>query len=246
MSKLNTFAELIAEAKRQKQREEELLKEKKQREIAPLLSDMFKTVEKAKIESDKTTAIKKEVVELVKKLESDVENVREPVETASNDEVNTNTSPGEEKRFERLLKQLQNDFATLKRNVDSIPRNVGISTAGSGEVRIARMDDISKVAPKNGDTLVWNASKGLFEYVPINTNNGTITDEEMPYAKRIDFVSDALIYKGEAAVGSLETDPVWRIRKLIIGLDGDVTEVWADGNSNYDNIWTDRLTYTYS
>lgn len=71
-------------------------------------------------------------------------------------------------------------------------------------------------------------------------------EEDMPYAKQTDFVTDNLIYRGEAAVGSLVSAPAWRIRKLVIGVDGDVSETWADGNANFDNVWDDRLSLTYS
>ena len=75
---------------------------------------------------------------------------------------------------------------------------------------------------------------------------GSGGEEEMAYAKQTDFVTDNLIYRGEAAVGSATSASAWRIRKLIIGNDGDVSETWADGNANFDNVWDDRLSLTYS
>jgi hypothetical protein len=68
----------------------------------------------------------------------------------------------------------------------------------------------------------------------------------MPYAKQTDFVTDSLIYRGEAAVGSLTSAAAWRIRKLVLGIDGDVSETWADGDANFDNIWDDRISLSYS
>ena len=69
----------------------------------------------------------------------------------------------------------------------------------------------------------------------------------MAYAKRVDFSADGLtIYKGEAAVGSAESAAAWRIRKLTLNAESDVTEVWADGDANFDNVWDDRLTIIYS
>lgn len=68
---------------------------------------------------------------------------------------------------------------------------------------------------------------------------------EIVFSKRTDIVNDNLIYKGEAYVGSSSANPVWRIRRLTISVDGDVTEEWADGNSNFDNIWNDRGNLTY-
>ena len=71
-------------------------------------------------------------------------------------------------------------------------------------------------------------------------------EEDMVYSKRIDFVSDAELYRGEAAVGSTETAASWRIRKIVLAGDGDVTETWASGTANFDKQWSLRATYTYS
>ena len=71
-------------------------------------------------------------------------------------------------------------------------------------------------------------------------------EDEVPYSKRIDFVSDTLIYRGEAAVGAPESSPSWRIRRIQIGVDGDVTETWANGTALFDQVWTNRASLTYS
>lgn len=78
------------------------------------------------------------------------------------------------------------------------------------------------------------------------TGASGLSAEDEVYSKRVDFVGDDVIYKGEALVGSLVSDGVWRIRKITIGIDGDVTEVWANGLATFVHIWDNRLTYTYS
>lgn len=80
--------------------------------------------------------------------------------------------------------------------------------------------------------------------VDIKDLRDTIND--MKYSARTDFSTDFLIYKGEAAPGSSNTDPVWRIHRLTIGDDGDVIEEWAVGTAVFDKRWSDRLTYSYS
>ncbi|MEK7765004.1 MAG: hypothetical protein AAB368_02090 [bacterium] len=73
------------------------------------------------------------------------------------------------------------------------------------------------------------------------------SEEDVVYSKRTDFITDNEIYKGEAAVGSLTTNAVWRIRKLVISdIDNDITETWAGGTANFDKVWGDRVTYTYT
>ena len=75
-----------------------------------------------------------------------------------------------------------------------------------------------------------------------------VEDANVPYAKRVDFIGDTLIYRAEAVVGSLENAAAWRIRRLTIDVnsDDDIKEEWANGNATFDKIWNDRLTLDYS
>ena len=68
----------------------------------------------------------------------------------------------------------------------------------------------------------------------------------MAQAKRVDFITDTLLYRGEAEPGALENQARWRIRRITIGSDNDVTEEWANGSAEYIHTWDDRLTYDYS
>lgn len=79
------------------------------------------------------------------------------------------------------------------------------------------------------------------------SGSGTIPvlEEAIMYARRIDFITDNLIYRGEAKPGSSDDSPVWRIYRIVISADGDVSESWANGNANFDKAWTDRLTLNY-
>jgi hypothetical protein len=204
-----------------------------------LLSDLFKTVSTAK----KITEKRAQVVDKLDELEANQvseEDIKEIVDSSLDKVVSTT-----EKKLENMVKKLQEDIANLKRHVDSRPTNIMGGTAGSGEVRILRMDDIDLRGLAHGKVMTYDAVLNKIVFKTPDTT-GTGTDEEMPYAKRIDFISDSILYKAEAAVGSDETSPVWRIRKVIIGSDNDVTEVWASGTSEYDKRWSDRLVYSYT
>lgn len=73
------------------------------------------------------------------------------------------------------------------------------------------------------------------------------TEEEVAYAKRIDFESDStIVYKGEAQPGAVDSAAVWRIHRLVLNSEFDVVQTWADGDANFDNIWDDRLSLSYS
>lgn len=71
-------------------------------------------------------------------------------------------------------------------------------------------------------------------------------EEDMVYSKRIDFVGEDVLYRGEATVGTLENSATWRIRKVVIAADGDISETWADGVSTFNKQWTLRTSYNYS
>lgn len=53
-----------------------------------------------------------------------------------------------------------------------------------------------------------------------------------------------ILYIGHAIIGSLESDAVWRIKKLDTTT-GIVME-YADGNDRFDNVWDDRESLSYS
>jgi hypothetical protein len=70
----------------------------------------------------------------------------------------------------------------------------------------------------------------------------------MQYAERHDqdAATPTVAYDGFAAVGSTEGAAVWRIKKTTYALDGDRAVTWADGNANFDNVWTNRASLSYS
>ena len=69
----------------------------------------------------------------------------------------------------------------------------------------------------------------------------------MPYAKRTDVTDDySTVYIGRASVGSSPAEPVWQISKTELGIDDDITVLWADGDAEFNKVWDDRLLLTYS
>lgn len=70
-------------------------------------------------------------------------------------------------------------------------------------------------------------------------------EDVVSYSTRYDQVSTTLAYKGEAIIGASEAAPLWRIQKLVFGVDGDVTITWASGTTDFRFNWTDRATLTY-
>jgi hypothetical protein len=65
------------------------------------------------------------------------------------------------------------------------------------------------------------------------------------FAVVIDEANTTTTYVGEAAVASATSAAVWKIQRLVCS-NGDLTITWADGNVNYDNIWDNRASLSYS
>jgi len=63
-----------------------------------------------------------------------------------------------------------------------------------------------------------------------------------PYTFRTQTVG-GFIYYGVAAVGSVTSGSVWRVFRET---ESDGTILYADGDANFDNIWDNRTSLTYS
>ena len=53
-------------------------------------------------------------------------------------------------------------------------------------------------------------------------------------------------YRGDALPGVATSAASWRIQRMTMQSDGDIDIVFADGNDNFDNIWDNRLSLSYS
>ena len=65
------------------------------------------------------------------------------------------------------------------------------------------------------------------------------------YAKVTDWASATVLYTGWAAPGTAQGTAAWRIRKRTYTGDNSV-DIWADGNNNFDNDWSNRVNLSYS
>ena len=63
---------------------------------------------------------------------------------------------------------------------------------------------------------------------------------------RQDFASATIIYLGYASPGSATTDAVWQIREETLDISGRIVSIlFANGNANLANRWSERATLTY-
>ena len=70
-------------------------------------------------------------------------------------------------------------------------------------------------------------------------------DPNAVYSTRIDDATSTVTYIGQAIVGSSESDSVWQIKRITTT--GSVIDIkFADGDSDFDNVWNDRASLTYN
>lgn len=63
----------------------------------------------------------------------------------------------------------------------------------------------------------------------------------------MDPASATITYVGRAAAGSATSAAVWQLSRLTFDVSGNLTkQEWADGNGNYDNVWDDRASLSYT
>jgi hypothetical protein len=107
-----------------------------------------------------------------------------------------------------------------------------------GAASVNDLADVFARFPNEGDILYYTSG---------SWNNTPIEDVVMKqYKLLMDDVSATVSYIGEALPGSDVADPAWRIKKLDTSSDPEVQVTWADGTADFDKVWNDRATYTYS
>lgn len=136
----------------------------------------------------------------------------------------------------------QSQFIPAGRYVYDAIYTIGIRTIKIIKGTVTVYPNVSKVGTPM-QTYVYSSLEYM-KPAPLVLN---IPEEDIMFSKRIDFVNDNILYRGEAPVGTLDTTPLWRIRKIIFddGDGDDVKESWADGSESFTKIWTNRLNYNY-
>lgn len=70
-------------------------------------------------------------------------------------------------------------------------------------------------------------------------------NERKEVQKRFDEASASVTYVGEARAGLLDSEVGWRIYKFET-VSTITTKKWAQGTLDYDKVWDDRASYSYS
>lgn len=127
-------------------------------------------------------------------------------------------------------------------NVDTIDHTVNISmvsVSGMGVAPFVMQSTLLLAGERmeyvNG--LGWS----VYDVNGLKKNCSAVADE----ITIIDEVTPNITYIGKAAPGSLLSDPAWSVMRIDETVAKVAKILWADGNSNKDNIWNDRAILTY-
>jgi len=142
---------------------------------------------------------------------------------------------------------------------------LALRSDGSGLVRLPSFTSITEVTVNAIPTTAFTVVLGTgIQFSPIppegfpievtfvedvhiaGVENSAAKVTSVANTKRYDQVDATTAYLGEAVVGTLEAKPSWRIQKLIFTAGGSVTILFADGDSNFNNVWADRATLSYA
>lgn len=66
----------------------------------------------------------------------------------------------------------------------------------------------------------------------------------LAYTTRVEEVSATVTLVGEALPGTTDAQALWRIKK--IDSSSIVEVIWAEGSDEFNKVWDDRASYTYS
>lgn len=79
------------------------------------------------------------------------------------------------------------------------------------------------------------------------SSSSPLPSSSPPLATRTDSATTTNItYVGKAAIASTSGSAVWQIQKLDKTTADILIITWADGDSNYDNVWDNRAGLSYS
>lgn len=164
-------------------------------------------------------------------------------------------APDYRNEFEEALKNFNQRLTenatrvdnSIQKQIDRI--NQSLSTiGGGGSYKLVDNADVDKAALKgvvDDAILIYDPTKKKFIADSfVNVLDRLKAELEVQYNKLID-QEGTFYYIGEALPGTNTDQPKWRIKR-IEEVGNDYNILWADGTAEFDKIWDDRVTFTYS
>lgn len=124
-------------------------------------------------------------------------------------------------------------------------------TNAAVDITVSAFTDSIAIADESGNkatTTLVGGKRGLdvnVADITIDKSNDSIATESYEQSTRIDEASSTVTYFGFAPVGSAEGSSVWKIKRLTVS--GSITKLeYADGDTSYNNNWSNRASLSYS
>jgi hypothetical protein len=131
-------------------------------------------------------------------------------------------------------------------DVDNTSTIASVEISGEIKVEVSALTVVPSVSdPSSPLTVVVNLAGVQGPQGPAGSGGGS-SEEDVAYKKLVDFIDENTFYIGQAQPGTATSAALWRIKKVTIAVDGDVAELWANGSGNFDNIWDNRASLSYS
>lgn len=116
-------------------------------------------------------------------------------------------------------------------------RNNDVDELWNGSVKLGEITWTDVSGKKSLDVNVTSLT--------LSSSDDSVETRSQPMKTAIDEASSTVTYIGEATTGTTTSSSNWRIKRLTQS--GSVLIIeWADGNGNFDNIWDNRTSLTYS
>jgi len=148
---------------------------------------------------------------------------------------------------QRLTENASRVDNNIQKQIDRI--NQSLSTiGGGGSYKLVDNADVDKAALKgvvDDAILIYDPTKKKFIADSfVNVLDRLKAELEVQYNKLID-QEGTFYYIGEALPGTNTNQPKWRIKR-IEEIGNDYNILWASGTAEFDKIWDDRVSFTYS
>lgn len=83
--------------------------------------------------------------------------------------------------------------------------------------------------------------------ITLASDLGSLPTSSAAYTVRLDDAGSGVTYVGEALPGTAASAASWRVKRITeSGTPTDTVVEYADGDADFDNIWNDRASLSYS
>lgn len=210
--------------------------------VSALLMDMRESLDSLKSkEAPALPNFAKPVVEALAKLEKSLGASLAALDTRPNVSVSApevSVAPADMSGIEKAVAQIPKAFESAiklipKTEVPETDLNPLLEAWEGISEQLSSIEIGVRLKPQPGAMAISNLSE----------ITSRLDDYDGPRAVQLDNTADPILYIGKAPIGSSTASAVWQISKL--DTSSGLSKTWADGDSDYNNIWANHASLTY-